>query len=106
MPHKHYKRKGDDLIYIHKLPLYNALCMTPFDMETLDHRIITISADQIINPKYKLPIMNEGMPILQSDPLASLKSEKEKGTLWVLFDIQFPTYISEDKKLKLKEILQ
>jgi len=106
LPHDKFKRKGNDLIYIHKLSLYDALCMTPFDLETLDHRIITITAEQVINPKYKFPIANEGMPILKDDPLASLRKEKEKGTLWILFDINFPSYLPEEKKQKLKEILK
>ncbi len=103
--HPKYKRKGNDLIYLHKISLYDALCAAPFEIETLDHRIITVSVDQIINPRYKKPILQEGMPIPQTDPLASLKKEKEKGTLWILFDIEFPTYLSEEKKLKLRDIL-
>ena len=106
LPHAAYKRKGNDLIYTHKISLYDALCATSFELETLDHRKLTISVDEVINPKYKKVIMSEGMPLLQSDPLASLKKEKEKGSLWVLFDIMFPTYLSEEKKLKLKDILK
>lgn len=105
-PHDRFRRKGNDLIHVHRLPLYDALCMTPFELETLDHRIITVTADQTITPKYKLPIAQEGMPVLKQDPLAALKKDKEKGTLWILFDIQFPTYLSEDKKQKLKAILK
>jgi len=106
LPHENYHRKGNDLIYVKKISLYEALCATPFELETLDHRKITVSQDEVISPKYKKPVLNEGMPIPQADPLASLKKEKEKGILWILFDIEFPTYLSNEKKLALKEILK
>ena len=105
LSHARYKRKGNDLIYVHKLSLYDALCATPLELETLDHRILTITVDEVINPKYKKAIEGEGMPILKSDPLASLRKERQKGTLWILFDIEFPKYLSEEKKLKLKPLL-
>jgi DnaJ homolog subfamily B member 4 len=90
---------------VQKVSLFDALCATPFEVETLDHRMVPISIDEVINPKYKKAVAEEGMPIFKSDPLASLKKEREKGTLWILFDIEFPKYLGEEKKLKLKSLL-
>ena len=102
--HPRFKRKGNDLIFVQKVSLYDALCAIPFEVETLDHRMIPISIDEVINPKYKKAVEGEGMPILKTDPLASLKKEREKGILWIIFDIEFPKYLGEEKKLKLKSL--
>ncbi len=105
MKHTRFQRAGNDLIYVHKLSLYDALCAAPLELETLDHRKLTVVVDQIITPKYRKAVPGEGMPILSTDPLAGMRKERQKGTLWIQFDIDFPKYLSEDQKQKLKPII-
>ena len=35
LPHPKFTRKGDNLHYVHKLFLIDAICVTPFKIETL-----------------------------------------------------------------------
>lgn len=106
MPHPKYSRKGNDLYYVHKLPLTDALFATPLQIETLDNRQVLVSTDEIINPKYKKIIQGEGMPIYKDDPLYSLKKEKEKGSLIITFDIAFPKFLPSESKERLKELIK
>ncbi len=104
LKHSKYQRRGDDLLLVQKISLYDALCVAPFEVETLDHRKLTVIVDEVVHPKYKKCVAGEGMPILSADPLASQRKERPKGNLWVSFDIEFPKYLSEDKKQRLKTL--
>ena len=105
IPHPRFKRTGCDLIYVHHVSLVDALCAAPFEVETLDHRHIMIPMDEVITPTTRKLIPHEGMPVYKDDPLANLRKEQEKGNLFITFDIEFPKYIPEAKKQKLKELL-
>eukprot|EP00831_Metopus_contortus_P041297 TRINITY_DN3239_c0_g1_i2.p1 TRINITY_DN3239_c0_g1~~TRINITY_DN3239_c0_g1_i2.p1 ORF type:complete len:195 (-),score=60.85 TRINITY_DN3239_c0_g1_i2:35-619(-) len=98
LPHSQYKRNGDDLIYIHKISLINALSALPFEIETLDHRKISVVVDQVLTPQTKQVVLGEGMPVAGTEG-------KQRGNLFIIFDIEFPTFLSEDKKKQLKELL-
>jgi len=108
MPHPKYHRKGHDLIYEHKITLLDALCAKPFEIETLDHRKISVPLDEIVNPTTKKYVEGEGMPIYFNLPRVMMKEysgeERSKGNLWIIFDIEFPGEIDEKGKLKLKEL--
>lgn len=57
-----YRRQGDDLIYIHTLPLEDALCSRPISCKTLDGRTINVNLDVMITPQTVHIIPGEGMP--------------------------------------------
>jgi len=63
-PHERYTRKGDHLLYTHKLPLKDALCGPVFAIKTLDGRTLTIDCktDPPIAPRSRKRIPGEGMP--------------------------------------------
>ena len=46
--HKHYTRKGYDLVYTHTLPLADALSCSTIQLNTLDFRSISVSLDSIV----------------------------------------------------------
>jgi hypothetical protein len=61
--------------------------------------------DEVICPATIKLIENEGMPIEDKDPLAALRKSYQKGNLYIKFNILFPTFIPEEDKQKLKNIL-
>lgn len=109
LAHEKYKRRGNDLIYQHKIKLSDAICANTFEMETIDHRIIMIALDEIVTPNSKKIIEGEGMPICkitEKDIIAEYRGEaKSKGNLWVTFDIIFPIKIDPKHKELLKDLL-
>jgi DnaJ-class molecular chaperone len=109
LEHERYKRKGNDLVYKHKILLINAICANTFEMETIDHRIIMISLDEIVTPSSKKLIEGEGMPICRTtekEIIADYKGKpKIKGNLWITFDIIFPTQLNPKHKELLKDLL-
>jgi len=57
-----YVRKGDDLIYTHKLALVDALQPTPITVTTLDSRSVFVTPGEIVTPQTRLEVAGEGMP--------------------------------------------
>ena len=102
LPHPKYQRKGNNLVYVHKIELVDCLCAAPFEIETLDHRAITVPLDEIVTPHTKKVISSEGMPICEDN---LLKPKNEKGDLFIFFDVIFPAYVEEGNKQILKELL-
>jgi DnaJ-class molecular chaperone len=58
-----YRRKHNDLIYVHTVTLKQAINCEPIKVPTLDGRTLLISIDQIVTPKTVKLIEGEGMPI-------------------------------------------
>ena len=56
-----FERKGDSLVYRHKLTLNDALQCRPVKMTTMDGRNLLISIDQIPSPGSVKTIAGEGM---------------------------------------------
>ena len=108
--HEQYKRKGNDLIYQHTISLYDALCAKSFEIETLDQRLIMIPLDEIVTPATKKLVAGEGMPIHRGDPAALIQEYrgkgKDKGDLWIMFDIVFPKELDDKSKKALNELFK
>jgi len=94
----------NDLIYIHKINLADALNSEPVKLTTLDGRKIAISMDEIIAPQTIKIVKNEGMPIFQKDTNVRDMRVK-KGDLYIKFDIEFPEYINPEKKEEIIKLL-
>jgi len=94
----------NDLIYIHKLNLADALNSEPVKLTTLDNRKIAISMDEIIAPQTIKIVKNEGMPIYQKE--TNVRDMRiKKGDLYIKFDIEFPEYIHPEKKEEIIKLL-
>jgi DnaJ-class molecular chaperone len=94
----------NDLIYIHKLNLADALNSEPVKLTTLDNRKIAISMDEIIAPQTIKIVKNEGMPIYQKE--TNVRDMRiKKGDLYIKFDIEFPEYINPEKKEEIIKLL-
>ena len=96
-PHESFVRDGIHLIHKIPVPLVRALTGFIAPIRTLDNRVIKVKVDEVVNPKTRKIVPNEG--------LTSPKVPTEKGDLILEFDIIFPRTLSEDQKLQLKRIL-
>jgi len=55
-----------------------------------------VSFDEIISPRTRKIVLNEGMPILNTS---------KKGKLVIKFLVEFPKYLSQEQKDELVEVL-
>jgi len=93
--HKNFSRKNNDLLYIHKISLVDALNSELVHIKALDDRNLIISMDEIINPQTIKVVKKEGMPIYdENDPLQNILFNEKKGDLIIKFDIYFPKIIN------------
>jgi len=86
-PHPVFKRMNIDLVMQMDLELVEALCGFQKTIETLDGRILVITAipGEVTKPGDVKCIMSEGMPIY--------KNPMEKGRLVIQFSVNFPKTI-------------
>ena len=80
--HADYRRVGHDLILTQKISLQEVFEAGPCRFKTLDGRMLSISCDEQISPQTCKLVEDEGMPI---------EGSTDKGSLYLRFDIQFPT---------------
>ena len=95
--HESYRRKGHDLIYTHKVSLLDAFECKPVTFTTLDGRCITLACDQQIAPQTCKLVEDEGMPI---------EGTSDRGSLYLTFDVQFPTQFKLETKQRMISALQ
>ena len=110
-PHSQYRRKGDDLIYTHTLSLEEALLSQPVKVKALDGRNLIVTIDEIITPQTVKLVEGEGMPTStdpSTDALNQLKNfdRVPRGNLYIRFDIQLPSKLSNENKQALIAILR
>ena len=104
--HKCFQRVNkNDLIYVHKIDLAQALNSEPVRFTTLDGRKLAISIDEIISPSTVKVVPGEGMPIFQ-DEMNVRDLNIKKGDLYIKFDIKFPEYIDPNKKMEITSLLE
>jgi DnaJ family protein A protein 2 len=98
-PHAVFTRKGVHLFMEKEIPLVNALTGFKFVVEHLDGRKILVQTKpgDIIKPNDRKEIVREGMPFL-SRPY-------EKGSLFMLFKVVFPTKLSTNQISHIKKSL-
>lgn len=96
-PHDRFRREGNDLHTTVTLTLVQALVGFEKSIKHLDEHLVDISSKGITKPKEIRKFKGQGMPLHFSD---------KKGDLYVLFEVIFPTSLTEDQKTKIKEILR
>jgi len=95
-----WERKGHDLIYKKKLSLVEALTGYEFHINHFDERVLKVTSapNDIIKPNDIRMIEKEGMPVY--------KDIFNKGNLFIVFEVIFPTYKQMQPKIKeLKALL-
>ena len=104
--HKCFQRVNkNDLIYVHKIDLAQALNSEPVRFTTLDGRKLNISVDEIISHSTVKVVPGEGMPIYESE-INVRDLNVKKGDLFIKFDIKFPEYIDPVKKIEITNLLE
>ena len=89
--HEHFKRDSENnLIYVVKLNLKDALCGCFLNIPTIDGRNLPIQVNEVIQPGTQKRIRGEGLPIP--------KLEGQRADLIIAFDVSFPTQLSYDQK--------
>ncbi|KAK9139214.1 hypothetical protein Scep_008895 [Stephania cephalantha] len=94
--HDLFKREGNDLHTTVTITLVQALVGFEKTIKHLDEHLVDISSKGVTKPKQVRKFKGEGMPVHFSS---------KKGDLYVSFEVLFPTSLTEDQKIKIKEIL-
>lgn len=83
-PHEHFKRKNQNLLYVKKLSLVEALTGFEFTIPHLNGRTLSVKSapGEIICPEDFRRIIGEGMPVPGE--------ENSRGDLFIIFDVIFP----------------
>lgn len=93
-----FVRRGDDLVYNHKLTLSEALTGYCFPITHLDDRVLVI---QSMPGDIVKPYGNDNKRVIEGEGFPKHKNPFLKGSLYVLFDIIFPdTEDLKDEKIR------
>ena len=95
--HPTFSRDNNDLVYVHRIPLRDALTGTVIELQTLDGRVLRIPVNEIISPGMQKVIPSEGMPVT--------KTPGTKGNLRIKFEVLFPRQLSEAQREVLRQAL-
>lgn len=95
--HPVFKRDGNDLIYVHRLPLREALAGATVELKSLDGRVLRFNMSEVISPNTEKVLAGEGMPIS--------KQTGSKGNLRIKFEVLFPSQLSDSQKDMLRHAL-
>ena len=97
--HNTFKRINNNLIYRKSITLADSLCGAKFLMNFLDDRPLLVKFKIIIDPLKTYKLVGWGMPKL---------GEKDKGDLFIEFDIEFPDKvdIKPEFKKQIKKYLK
>ncbi|RHY94986.1 hypothetical protein DYB37_000371 [Aphanomyces astaci] len=101
--HATYTRVKNDLVYLAKVKLADALADCTVDVPTLDGRKLAISCNEVLSPTSEKVIQGEGMPVVAEGPQDS--GEGVRGNLILKFHIVFPKYLTSLQKSALVKIL-
>ena len=96
-PHVNFKREGNNLKYVARISLKDALCGVDLAIPLIDTTVRSMSITDVIAPETVKRIDGCGMPIA--------KEPGRYGDFLVTFDIQFPSSLKPDHKKELKQLL-
>uniref|UniRef100_A0A7E4UYA6 J domain-containing protein n=1 Tax=Panagrellus redivivus TaxID=6233 RepID=A0A7E4UYA6_PANRE len=85
--HDHFIRNGNDLEYLHKISLKDALCKKPIKYHGLMDTIEEVTLNEIITPTTEIVIKGAGLPDYNDNTI--------KGDLIIKFDIEFPLRLDD-----------
>lgn len=95
-PHNVFSRRGDDLIYKHKVSLADALCGTTVEFQHLNGTVKKVPLSDPVAPDRKKLLRGEGMPNSKTG---------RKGDLIIEFDVEFPRTLNSRQKAAIREAL-
>ncbi|KHN83283.1 DnaJ -like protein subfamily B member 4 [Toxocara canis] len=89
-PHPKFKREGNDIRYVHRISLRDALCGTTISVPTLDGTSIPMRLTEVVKPNTTKRLSGQGLP--------NPKVPGRRGDLIVEFDVKFPDVIPSAMK--------
>lgn len=95
--HARFKREGNNLVYTANISLRDALTGGTVEVLTLDNRTLRVAIPDPVNPSTLKKVANEGMPIS--------KAPGTRGDLYIKFNIQFPSSLSDSQKEAIRQAL-
>uniref|UniRef100_A0A7S3KQF2 J domain-containing protein n=1 Tax=Euplotes crassus TaxID=5936 RepID=A0A7S3KQF2_EUPCR len=99
------RMRGYDLVQTYHISLQDALLSTPISIITLTGERIELSIDEVITPQTEKKIEGKGLPLIkEKEYMENLLGKQKKGDLYIVFDIEFPTRLTQEQKDQLKEI--
>lgn len=96
LPDKKFRREGDNLVYVMRVTLKQALLGLTIVLETLDYRTLRLAVNEIIRPGYERVVKGEGMP---------KEAGEGRGDLIIRFRTTFPRKLSKKQMDALGKIL-
>ena len=89
-PHDKFIRQGSNILYEHKIPVWDALLGSSIKIETLDKRFIDINIPPGTQPDTVLSCRGEGLPDART---------KMRGNLMLKIKISIPKLTEKEKNL-------
>jgi len=96
-PHERFTRKGNDLFMTLKISLLEALTGFQYSFKHLDGHAVELKRTTVTPPGFIQALPNEGMPIHGNS--------FNFGQLFVTYQINFPTKLTEKQKEGFKSLL-
>lgn len=87
--HASFTRSGDDLVYVAKLSVVDALCGTTLKIQTLDKRTLAIPVVECVDANSQKIVGGEGMPRADGSG---------RGDLIIIFEIVMPNKLTPAQK--------
>jgi curved DNA-binding protein len=97
LKHPKFQREGDNLIYNHKVSVWDALIGGLVRVETLDKKTIDVTIPPGTQPDTILGCKHEGLPNVRT---------KRRGSLLIRISIEIPKDLTEDQKSAIALIKQ
>lgn len=88
MPHRTYRREGDNIVVEKYISVWDALLGTKIDITTLDNKSLEITVPSGSQPETVLSCRNEGLPNMRS---------KLRGNLLVKIKVKIPKITSKNQ---------
>ncbi|GFY96599.1 HSP40/DnaJ peptide-binding protein [Actinidia rufa] len=96
--HPLFRREGEDLKLVMKIPLVKALADCTLSVPLLGVEKMSLEIDEIIRPGFEQVIQGEGMP--------KLKEHGKRGDLRIEFQVEFPTEMGDEKRADVSRFLR
>ncbi|VDK22405.1 unnamed protein product [Taenia asiatica] len=97
LEHPFFRREGINLYHTEKIHVGQALLGCVVEIPTLDGRILHVAITNIIKPDYVKVVKGEGIP--------DSCNPKEKGDLYISFDIIYPDKLTRKERINLEAAL-
>lgn len=90
-----FERRGDNLIYVQNIGVFDSLTGVDFELELLNKTKINVSVKDIIEPDSIRKISQQGLPNKDNNTI---------GDLFIMFNVRYPKILNYDEQLMVNKI--